>query len=141
MHGVDRSKGSLCQGTSAACCMALSGKISDESYKVYAILGDGETQEGQVWEAAMFAAHYNRAKNKPIDTAPTAPIGLYISLSTPNRSYALSDNHSCATYAHGYANLSPPSHKVVKTPSCRKSPLYPYVPEFLPYARQCPAYL
>ncbi len=56
--GVDMSTGSLGQGISAACGMALSGKISNETYKVYAILGDGEIEEGQVWEAAMFAAHY-----------------------------------------------------------------------------------
>ncbi len=56
--GVDMSTGSLGQGISAACGMALSGKISNETYKVYAVLGDGEIQEGQVWEAAMFAAHY-----------------------------------------------------------------------------------
>ncbi|MBP3271319.1 MAG: transketolase [Ruminococcus sp.] len=56
--GVDMSSGSLGQGISAACGMALSAKISNDSYKVYTILGDGEIQEGQVWEAAMFAAHY-----------------------------------------------------------------------------------
>ncbi len=56
--GVDASTGSLGQGISAACGMALSGKISCDSYKVYTILGDGELQEGEVWEAAMFAAHY-----------------------------------------------------------------------------------
>lgn len=56
--GVDFSTGSLGQGISAACGMALSGKISCDSYKVYAILGDGEIEEGMVWEAAMFAAHY-----------------------------------------------------------------------------------
>lgn len=56
--GVDMSTGSLGQGISAACGMALSGKISCDTYKVYAILGDGEIEEGQVWEAAMFAAHY-----------------------------------------------------------------------------------
>lgn len=56
--GVDMSTGSLGQGISAACGMALSGKISCDIYKVYAVLGDGELQEGQVWEAAMFAAHY-----------------------------------------------------------------------------------
>lgn len=55
--GVDMSSGSLGQGISSACGMALSGKISNADYKVYAILGDGEIQEGQVWEAAMFAAH------------------------------------------------------------------------------------
>ena len=55
--GVDMSTGSLGQGISAACGMALGGKLSCASYKVYAILGDGEIEEGQVWEAAMFAAH------------------------------------------------------------------------------------
>jgi len=56
--GVDMSSGSLGQGISAACGMALSAKLSNKSYKVYTILGDGELEEGQVWEAAMFAAHY-----------------------------------------------------------------------------------
>ena len=56
--GVDMSTGSLGQGISAACGMALSAKVSGDSYRVYTILGDGESQEGQVWEAAMFAAHY-----------------------------------------------------------------------------------
>lgn len=56
--GIDMTTGSLGLGISAACGMALSGKISDKDYRVYAILGDGETEEGQVWEAAMFAAHY-----------------------------------------------------------------------------------
>ena len=56
--GVDMSTGSLGQGISAACGMALSGKVSNKSYRVYSIMGDGELEEGQVWEAAMFAAHY-----------------------------------------------------------------------------------
>lgn len=56
--GVDMSTGSLGQGISAACGMALSAKISGDSYRTYVILGDGEIEEGQVWEAAMFAAHY-----------------------------------------------------------------------------------
>ena len=56
--GVDMSTGSLGQGISAACGMALSAKISCDPYKVYVVLGDGEIQEGEVWEAAMFAAHY-----------------------------------------------------------------------------------
>ena len=55
--GVDMSSGSLGQGISAAAGMALAGKIDGKSYKVYTILGDGEIEEGQVWEAAMFAAH------------------------------------------------------------------------------------
>ena len=55
--GVDMSSGSLGQGISAATGMALSAKHFGNDYKVYAILGDGEIQEGQVWEAAMFASH------------------------------------------------------------------------------------
>ena len=55
--GVDMSSGSLGQGISVACGMALSAKISNKPYRVYTILGDGEIQEGMVWEAAMFAAH------------------------------------------------------------------------------------
>ncbi len=57
--GVDMSTGSLGQGISAACGMALSAKVSGDAYRVFAILGDGELQEGQVWEAAMFAAHHH----------------------------------------------------------------------------------
>ena len=53
--GVDMSSGSLGQGISAAVGMALSAKLSNEDYRVYTLLGDGEVQEGQVWEAAMFA--------------------------------------------------------------------------------------
>jgi len=56
--GVDMSTGSLGLGISAACGMALSAKISGDAYRVYTVLGDGESEEGQVWEAAMFAAHY-----------------------------------------------------------------------------------
>lgn len=55
--GVDMSSGSLGQGVSAAVGMALSAKLSKEDYRVYTLLGDGEIQEGQVWEAAMFAGH------------------------------------------------------------------------------------
>ena len=54
--GVDMSTGSLSQGISAAAGMALAGKLDGASYRVYAVLGDGEIEEGQVWEAAMFAA-------------------------------------------------------------------------------------
>jgi transketolase len=56
--GVDMSTGSLGLGFSTACGMALSAKVSGDSYRVYTVLGDGESEEGQVWEAAMFAAHY-----------------------------------------------------------------------------------
>ncbi len=58
VSGVDMSTGSLGQGISAACGMALAGKLDGKTYRVYAVLGDGECEEGQVWEAAMFAAHY-----------------------------------------------------------------------------------
>ncbi len=57
--GVDMSAGSLGQGISVAVGMALSAKLSGEDYRVYTMLGDGEIQEGQVWEAAMFAGHRN----------------------------------------------------------------------------------
>ncbi|MCR2045144.1 transketolase [Anaerosalibacter massiliensis] len=56
--GVDMTTGSLGQGLSAANGMALAGKIDKKDYRVYALLGDGEVQEGIVWETAMFAAHY-----------------------------------------------------------------------------------
>ncbi len=56
--GVDMSTGSLGLGISAACGMALAGKVDGAAYRVYTVVGDGESEEGQVWEAAMFAAHY-----------------------------------------------------------------------------------
>lgn len=55
--GVDMSSGSLGQGLSAAVGMALAAKLDNKSYRVYALCGDGEIQEGQIWEAAMFAGH------------------------------------------------------------------------------------
>ncbi|MBO5088504.1 MAG: transketolase [Lachnospiraceae bacterium] len=55
--GVDMSAGSLGQGVSVAVGMALSAKLSNDDYRVYTVLGDGEIEEGQVWEAAMFAGH------------------------------------------------------------------------------------
>ncbi len=57
--GVDMSTGSLGQGVSAACGMALAAKLDNRDYRVYTVLGDGECEEGEVWEAAMFAAHNN----------------------------------------------------------------------------------
>ena len=56
--GVDMTTGSLGLGFSAACGMALSAKVYGKDYRTYVVLGDGESEEGQVWEAAMFAAHY-----------------------------------------------------------------------------------
>lgn len=56
--GVDMSTGSLGQGISVAAGMALAGKMDNKSHKIYALLGDGELQEGLVWEAAMAASHY-----------------------------------------------------------------------------------
>ena len=56
--GVDMTSGSLGQGLSVANGMALAGKMDNKSYRVYAILGDGEIQEGQIWEAAMTSCHY-----------------------------------------------------------------------------------
>ena len=57
--GVEMTSGSLGQGASTSCGMALANKIDKTSVRIYTILGDGETEEGQVWEAAMFAAHYH----------------------------------------------------------------------------------
>ena len=56
--GVDMSTGSLGLGISTACGMALAAKVQGKTHRVYTLLGDGETQEGQVWEACMFASHY-----------------------------------------------------------------------------------
>ena len=56
--GVDMSTGSLGQGISTACGMALAAKVQNNPCRVYTLLGDGEIQEGQVWEACMFASHY-----------------------------------------------------------------------------------
>ena len=58
LPGIDMSTGSLGQGISAAVGMALAGKLDNKSYRTFAVLGDGELEEGQVWEAAMAAAHY-----------------------------------------------------------------------------------
>lgn len=57
--GIDMSTGSLGQGISTACGMAIAGKMDNKDYRVYTVLGDGECEEGQVWEAFMFAAHKN----------------------------------------------------------------------------------
>lgn len=59
VSGVDMSTGSLGQGISAACGMAQCAKLDKKDYRVFVVLGDGEAEEGQVWEAAMFASHYN----------------------------------------------------------------------------------
>lgn len=85
--GVDMSTGSLGQGISAACGMALAGKIDKKSYRVYALLGDGEIEEGQVWEAFMSAAKYKldnlcavidvnglQIDGKTADVMPSAPL-------------------------------------------------------------------
>lgn len=56
--GVDMSSGSLGQGISASCGMAIAGKKQNRDYRVYTVMGDGELEEGECWEAFMFAAHY-----------------------------------------------------------------------------------
>ncbi|HEY3426966.1 MAG TPA: transketolase, partial [Negativicutes bacterium] len=58
LPGIDMSTGSLGQGLSAANGMALAARLNGQSHRVYVMLGDGELEEGMVWEAAMFAAHY-----------------------------------------------------------------------------------
>ncbi len=60
--GVDMTTGSLGQGFSAACGMALASKIDHADWRVFAILGDGELEEGQVWEAAMYASHHHLSR-------------------------------------------------------------------------------
>jgi transketolase len=57
--GIEASTGSLGQGLSIACGFALAAKVTNKKYRVYAIVGDGESTEGMIWEAAIFAAHYN----------------------------------------------------------------------------------
>lgn len=57
-HGIEVSTGSLGQGLSIATGIALGGRINNENYRVYCMMGDGEIQEGQIWEAAMAAGHY-----------------------------------------------------------------------------------
>ena len=63
--GVDMSTGSLGQGISAACGMALGAKLKQQPVSVYAIVGDGEVEEGECWEAFMFASHYKRKTTSP----------------------------------------------------------------------------
>ena len=58
LPGIDMSSGSLGQGLSSACGMAIASKLKKQNNKVYCIVGDGEIQEGQIWEAAMTASHY-----------------------------------------------------------------------------------
>lgn len=87
VNGVDMSTGSLGQGISAAVGMALAGKLDRKDYRVYALLGDGELAEGQVWEAAMSAAKYHldnlcaivdvnglQIDGKTADVMPTEPL-------------------------------------------------------------------
>ncbi|MCX7614333.1 MAG: transketolase [Clostridiales bacterium] len=85
ISGVDMSTGSLGQGISAATGMALYGKTNKKDYRVYALTGDGELQEGQVWEAAMAAGHYKLANltvfvdnnNLQIDGEVTKVMSVY----------------------------------------------------------------
>ena len=58
LDGIDMSTGSLGQGTSVSVGMALANRLDKNTHRIYALLGDGETEEGQVWEAAMAAGHY-----------------------------------------------------------------------------------
>ena len=87
VRGVDMSTGSLGQGISAAVGMALAGKLDQKDYRVYALLGDGEIEEGQVWEAFMSAAKYHldnlcavidvnglQIDGKTADVMPTEPL-------------------------------------------------------------------
>src|SRR3712207_4213921 len=96
VSGIDMTTGSLGQGLSTACGMALASKIEDTGYNVYTLLGDGELQEGMVWEAAMFAKQYK------LDNlmAFVDLNGLQIDGSTEDRkSTRLNSSHANISYA------------------------------------------
>lgn len=108
--GVDMSTGSLGQGLSAAVGMALAGRLDGRDYRVYALLGDGELAEGQVWEAAMSAAKYKldnlcafvdlnglQIDGKTADVMPTAPVDK--KFEAFNWNVLTVDGHDCAAVA------------------------------------------
>ena len=108
--GVDMSSGSLGQGISAAVGMALAGKLDGRDYRVYALLGDGELAEGQVWEAAMSAAKYKldnlcafvdlnglQIDGSTADVMPTAPVDK--KFEAFNWNVLTVDGHDCAAVA------------------------------------------
>ena len=71
--GIDMSTGSLGQGISAACGMALAAKLDNKSYRTYTVLGDGEVEEGQVWEAAIVCRYFSDLSNKKHYFPPSFP--------------------------------------------------------------------
>ncbi|NCE63296.1 transketolase [Pseudoflavonifractor sp. 524-17] len=108
--GVDMSTGSLGQGLSAAAGMALAGKMDKKDYRVYAVLGDGELAEGQIWEAAMAAAKYKLSNlcaivdvnglqidGKTADVMPTEPLDQKFAAFNWNVEQV--DGHDCAAIA------------------------------------------
>ena len=110
VKGVDMSTGSLGQGLSAAVGMALAGKLDGRDYRVYALLGDGELAEGQVWEAAMSAAKYKldnlcafvdlnglQIDGSTADVMPTAPVDK--KFEAFNWNVLTVDGHDCAAVA------------------------------------------
>ena len=110
VKGVDMSTGSLGQGISAAVGMAIAGKLDGKDYRVYAALGDGEIEEGQVWEAAMAAAKYKldnlcafvdlnglQIDGKTADVMPTAPVDK--KFEAFNWNVLTVDGHDCAAVA------------------------------------------
>ena len=110
VKGVDMSTGSLGQGLSAAVGMALAGRLDGRDYRVYALLGDGELAEGQVWEAAMSAAKYKldnlcafvdlnglQIDGKTADVMPTAPVDK--KFEAFNWNVLTLDGHDCAAVA------------------------------------------
>ena len=110
VKGVDMSTGSLGQGLSAAVGMALAGRLDGRDYRVYALLGDGELAEGQVWEAAMSAAKYKldnlcafvdlnglQIDGKTADVMPTAPVDK--KFEAFNWNVLTVDGHDCAAVA------------------------------------------
>lgn len=128
--GVDMSSGSLGQGISAACGMALSAKLSGKESRVYALMGDGELQEGQCWEAFMFAAHYKLDNlcavidfnGLQIDgdiTKVLSPLPIDEKLRSFNWNVILADAHDFdsleAAFANARAHKGSPSAIVAKS--------------------------
>lgn len=120
--GVDMSTGSLGQGISAAVGIALSGKLRDRDYRVYTLLGDGELQEGQVWEAAMFAG--NKGLDNLVVIVDNNNLQIDGSVEEVNSPYPIDDKfgafHFHVIYAdgHDFQQLEQAFDEARKTKGC-----------------------
>ena len=107
--GVDMTTGSLGLGFSAACGMALSAKVNKKDYRVYTVLGDGETEEGQVWEATMFAAHYHLDNLVAVvdwnGLQIDGPIAEVMNPTPHNEKFAAFGWHVISVDAHNFAEI------------------------------------